>query len=226
MLKDHHINIVIAAGRTNPDTTITALHDGGASRISGAFSIHQEPVIMDYFGTNNFTPDAYLLTATRSVPIELGVTDLADLHTTHVKTFTHPLRLFIDNDIRGKQPYMILTNFVVTICSFDNALYKATRSQTLLKIWKECNLTSAELLKLLSIGYRRNFQRYLTQHCTECQTLLTTYDTKKESNYLTYFGRKQSKFLKKTASNISWNLTTLHQTNTNEPLNVHPLFQY
>lgn len=38
---------------TSPETIITAFHDGGASRISGAFSVHTSPEIMSYFGICN-----------------------------------------------------------------------------------------------------------------------------------------------------------------------------
>lgn len=49
-LKDEHMNICIAAGKKDVRTIVTALHDGGATRISGAFSIHQKPSLMNYFG--------------------------------------------------------------------------------------------------------------------------------------------------------------------------------
>lgn len=62
-LKDEHMNVCIAAGKHDPRTIVTALHDGGASRVSGAFSIHHKPSVMAYFGRR---PHYYLVLNTVS----------------------------------------------------------------------------------------------------------------------------------------------------------------
>jgi hypothetical protein len=65
-LKDNNMNVCIAAGKRRQvivclesdamthqhrsETILTAFHDGGASRISGAFSIHKKPEYMAHFG--------------------------------------------------------------------------------------------------------------------------------------------------------------------------------
>ncbi len=53
LLKDENFPICIAAGKKSTETIPAALHDGGATRISGGFSLHQDPNLMSYFG--NFT---------------------------------------------------------------------------------------------------------------------------------------------------------------------------
>lgn len=42
----------------------------------------------------------------------------------------------------------------MTICTFDNALYPNSRSQTLEKLVEDCNLSVAELVYLLGVGFR------------------------------------------------------------------------
>jgi len=134
-LKDEHMNICIAAGKSDPRTIVTALHDGGATRISGAFSIHHKPSVMAYF-------------ALHSIPIELGVTDAIENATSDIRTFANPIQLLLDSELR------------VTICSFDNALYPQTRPEIILKLVEECDLGANELMKLLSVGFRRNFHSF------------------------------------------------------------------
>eukprot|EP00005_Dracoamoeba_jomungandri_P005358 CAMPEP_0174254576 /NCGR_PEP_ID=MMETSP0439-20130205/3899_1 /TAXON_ID=0 /ORGANISM="Stereomyxa ramosa, Strain Chinc5" /LENGTH=758 /DNA_ID=CAMNT_0015336243 /DNA_START=196 /DNA_END=2469 /DNA_ORIENTATION=+ len=137
-LKDEHMNICIAAGKSSVISIVTAFHDGGANRISGAFSIHKDPELMSYFSLH-------------SIPIELGLTDSILHYTQDVKVFAHPIKLFLDNDLK------------VTICSFDATFNKGSRSEMLYKIVSELNLSVLDLYKLIGIGFRKNFQNFDTR---------------------------------------------------------------
>mmetsp|Transcript_8177 Transcript_8177/g.20585 ORF Transcript_8177/g.20585 Transcript_8177/m.20585 type:complete len:304 (-) Transcript_8177:125-1036(-) len=132
-LKDQSMDICIGAGRKEPDTVLAAIHDGGATRISGAFSIHRKPMLMEYMAANE-------------IPIEIGLTDTARHYSEQIHMFAHPIQLFLDNHL------------LVSICSFDNSLYKNTRVESILEFVCECSLNELEVVRLLSVGFRRNFQ--------------------------------------------------------------------
>lgn len=56
-----------------------------------------------------------------------------------------------------------MTPLSVTLCTFDNSLYPQTRPEIIHKLVKECNIRANELMKLLSVGFRRNFQSFQTR---------------------------------------------------------------
>ena len=103
-LKSHNINVVMFSGKHNEASIASALHDGGASRISGAFSIHKYPRVMAYL-------------ALHKIPIELNLTEKLIKLTEEIKTFADPIRLLLDNSL------------LVTICSFRSSLERTSRSE-------------------------------------------------------------------------------------------------
>lgn len=124
--------LCVANGR--PDTIAAAIHVGGASRVSGAFTAHREPRLVSYL-------------ANCQMPIELGATDKLASLTEDVATFAGSVvRLLLDSDVK------------VTFCSFRASMVNYSRSEQLLEIAAKCNLTIAELLKIMSNGFAYNFQ--------------------------------------------------------------------
>eukprot|EP01104_Vermistella_antarctica_P015914 TRINITY_DN5322_c0_g1_i1.p1 TRINITY_DN5322_c0_g1~~TRINITY_DN5322_c0_g1_i1.p1 ORF type:complete len:817 (-),score=184.20 TRINITY_DN5322_c0_g1_i1:17-2344(-) len=137
-LKQNHMNVVLAAGRGDDnsyDTLVHALHDGRASRISGAFNIHRFPKVLDYF-------------ANHGVPVELSLTETLAAKTRDVSKYMHPFRLLVDNLCP------------VAVCSLRNTLTAETRSELYLRIAQECKMTIAEFLWMAECGFRHNFQRH------------------------------------------------------------------
>ena len=125
-LKDASVPVVMAAGSQSPDTIVSALSDGGASRISGGFQIHKEPNLFNYV-------------ADLSVPLELGVTDKLKLSTSDTGSFTpSPIAAFLDNDI------------VVSLCSFRQTLYTHDHSASIYDLVQRAEMNIAYLLKLLA----------------------------------------------------------------------------
>lgn len=75
-LKYANMNVVIFAGQNKYDvclraavpltvpprtsSIVSALHEGGACRISGAFQIHRDPLLMDYMGNMPYMSERYV----------------------------------------------------------------------------------------------------------------------------------------------------------------------
>jgi len=136
MLKNHQINVCSSAGFYNPLSVIPAIHDAGASRLSGCFSIHKDPAVMSYLANNG-------------VPIEISMTDTLRRLTKEVSEFAgSAVRLFLDRGIK------------VAPCSLDLSLYNQTRSENFYNMVKECNLSLNEVFQLMLVGFRICFQNY------------------------------------------------------------------
>lgn len=117
--------------------------------------------------------------ALRSIPIEFAMTDVAKEATAHVRTFSHPIRLMMDNGIRGNHTIhplsmllyqiadtLLLILVAVVIGTFDYFRMRKTRSQAIFKLIQRGNLDVVELLTLLSFGYRQNtFIFNMTLNC-------------------------------------------------------------
>nr|CAG4715040.1 unnamed protein product [Naegleria fowleri] len=139
MLKNHQISVCCSAGFYNPMSVIPAIHDVGASRLSGCFSIHKDPSVMSYLANNG-------------VPIEISMTDTLRRLTRDVDEFAgSAVRLFLDRGIK------------VAPCSLDLTLYNMTRSENFYNMAKECNLSLNEVVQLMLIGFRICYQNYWTR---------------------------------------------------------------
>jgi len=132
-LKSHNVNVAMVAGLTGVGTIVTAIHEGGASRLSGCFQLHYFPRLMNYL-------------ASFGIPVELSLTPKLLEYTKSASFGGNAIRLMLDNDVP------------VTICSFRSLFVEKNRIQMLEEIVKECHLTIQEVVKLLSNGFRFNFQ--------------------------------------------------------------------
>ena len=132
-LKSHNVNLAMVAGITGVDTIVTAIHEGGASRLSGCFQLHYFPRLMNYL-------------ASFGIPVEISLTPKMLEYTKSASFGGNALRLMLDNDVP------------VTICSFRSLFVEQNRVQMLESIVKECHLSIQEVVKLLSNGFRYNFQ--------------------------------------------------------------------
>jgi len=132
-LKSHNVNLAMVAGITGVDTIVTAIHEGGASRLSGCFQVHKYPRLMNYI-------------ASFGIPVEVSLTPKLLEYTKSASFGGNAIRLMLDNDVP------------VTICSFRSLFVKENRIQMLEEIVKECHLTMQEVVKLLGNGFRFNFQ--------------------------------------------------------------------
>ncbi|ELR14824.1 adenosine deaminase [Acanthamoeba castellanii str. Neff] len=154
-LKRNNANVNISAGRTDPSNVVKAIHEGGACRVSGAYQVHRSPDLMNYC-------------ANHSIPIELGLADRFSIYVSDVRTFAEvnvndmvstynsDVRTFAGNPIR-----LFLDNLLpVAICSFKSSVSSKNRSEVLFDLVNECNLSIAELMKLLSCSFENNFQPY------------------------------------------------------------------
>jgi len=124
-LKRHSMHVVMLAGTTDARTITTALHEGGASRISGAFAVHTFPRLMNHL-------------AMQKIPIELNLTEKLLKYTEEIQTFADPIRLFIDSGI------------VVTLCSFRGTLSNRSRCQDILHIVSKVKKQSLTLEWMIS----------------------------------------------------------------------------
>ena len=132
-LKANNVNVTMVAGIKETDTIMTAIHDGGASRLSGAFQLHTLPRFMNYV-------------ATTGIPVELNITPKFRKHTKGTEFAGNPLRLFVDNGVP------------VTFCSFRTLSGKHSRIDALEGAIEDCKLTVPEVLKVLGNGFMYNFQ--------------------------------------------------------------------
>jgi hypothetical protein len=72
---------------------------------------------------------------------------MVNTYNSDVRTFAgNPIRLFLDNLLP------------VAICSFKSSVSAKNRSEVLFDLVNECNLSIAELMKLLSYSFENNFQ--------------------------------------------------------------------
>lgn len=79
------------------------------------------------------------------MPVEVGLTTEYEVWTRDLRTFVHPVRLFLDKGVP------------ITVCSF-RGIFGPSRTEALEMIMSECKLSVAELLKLLGHGFSFNFQ--------------------------------------------------------------------
>ena len=79
--------------------------------------------------------------------MELGETGRATEMLSDVAKFTgHPLRLFLDRDMN------------VTLCTFDGTLDPTSRLTAYTNLVSKCSLSIADLMKLISNGFKTSFQ--------------------------------------------------------------------
>ncbi|KAJ3452490.1 adenosine deaminase [Anaeramoeba flamelloides] len=133
-LKKNSINVSMLAGQKSANSIITALHEGGATRISGAFTVHKMPRLISHLSSHN-------------IPIEIGQTFKLNLFSGDVKTYAgNPINLFFHSGLP------------ITICSFRLTLDRKKRSHQLFDIFRDCKFTVPNFLKLLENGFLHNFQ--------------------------------------------------------------------
>jgi len=46
------MHVTISAGRYTADSMLTALHEGGATRLCGGYCIHQQPIFVNYIANH------------------------------------------------------------------------------------------------------------------------------------------------------------------------------
>eukprot|EP01105_Mastigella_eilhardi_P005487 TRINITY_DN17187_c0_g1_i1.p1 TRINITY_DN17187_c0_g1~~TRINITY_DN17187_c0_g1_i1.p1 ORF type:complete len:761 (-),score=213.98 TRINITY_DN17187_c0_g1_i1:118-2400(-) len=131
-LKSNNMNVSMVAGLKGVGSILQAIHEGGASRISGAYHVHTFPRLMNFL-------------ATQGIPVELSLTPKLRAHTQNATFAGSPFRLLIDNDIP------------ITICSFRGLFTPSNRVTMLENIVQDCKLSLDELLKLLCNGFQHNF---------------------------------------------------------------------
>lgn len=134
-LKEHKVNVVFASGFTNGEDIITAIHSGGAARISGAFAVHSRPAVMQYLAQNR-------------VPVEIGWTPRMKFHSDNVFS-GNLIRILIENGVP------------VTPCTFrSNGDLASSRTESILAIANQCSMRFSDLVDFLATGFRYNFQHY------------------------------------------------------------------
>ncbi|GAM28448.1 hypothetical protein SAMD00019534_116240 [Acytostelium subglobosum LB1] len=133
-LRAESFNLVQFCGKFDIESIVSTIHVGGATRISGAFSIYKYPRMMNYLS-------AY------SIPIELSQTDKLKTFTKDL-SFTTPIRHLIDS------------NVPVVICSFRSSLYSSTRSDMLCEVVVNSQLNLKQVISLLRNPFTYNFQTY------------------------------------------------------------------
>jgi len=138
LLKSHNINIAMVAGIDTVDTIMTAIQEGGASRLSGCFQVHTFPRLMDYM-------------ASYGIPVEVSMTDKLRRFTKDASFGGNAIRLLLDNEVP------------VAICSFRALFQDKNRVEMLEEIIKECHLSIPDTVKLLSTGFNFNFQNSIRQ---------------------------------------------------------------
>jgi len=123
------------SGEEGAESIIAALGEGGARRISGAFSVHKYPRVMNYL-------------ASHCIPVEFGLSDRMLERSKDITSFAHPLGLLMDN------------NIVVSLCSFRGILNTLNRTEELAAIIEQVHMSVDKLFILLSNGFRYNFQPF------------------------------------------------------------------
>lgn len=101
--------------------------------------------------------------AMHKIPLELKLTEKLEKHSLHVRTFAgNPIRLhMVTLPLVHLNIDLLKDNSVpVTICSFHQTLKNKNRSEELLEIVKDCNLSISEVLMLLQNAFSWNFQQF------------------------------------------------------------------
>ncbi|KAJ5071429.1 adenosine deaminase [Anaeramoeba ignava] len=133
LLKKHNMNVCILAGQKTPDSIVAALSEGGSSRVSGAFKMHEIPKLVSHLVNHN-------------ILVEVSPTDKLSVLTENISTFSgSPIELFVHSGLP------------VTLCSFRLTLDKQSRSQVIQRVVKENQFDIADLLRIVAIGFRNNF---------------------------------------------------------------------
>ena len=133
LLKRHNINVSMFAGSVDIPPVIAALHTAGATRISGAFSAHTYPRLLDYL-------------ATHYIPVELSVSSFGVERLKGLSTFAgSPFRYFFD----ARVP--------IVLCSFRNSLSPRNRIEVLDDVIQGGDFDVHAIITVLSNGIRLNF---------------------------------------------------------------------
>jgi len=169
------MNVSMIAGIRGVNSLISAISEGGARRLSGAFFIHKYPRLMNY-------------AANHSVPIEINFSS------DRFKDYTKEVESFIGNPVR-----LLLDNHVpVVICSFRGMTSSWDRNETLYQTITQCKLSAAMTMNLLSTGFRFNYQSYAfrqkiySDFKKKAEEIFTSHGFKFMYNYF-YFPKEKDK---------------------------------
>ena len=133
LLKEHHVNVSMYAGAQDVPPVISALHSAGATRISGAFSAHIYPRLLDYLSTHY-------------IPVELSESSFGVERLKGLSTFAgSPFRYFYD----ARVP--------IVLCSFRNTFSPRNRIEILADVLKGGDFDVHAMITVLSNGIRMNF---------------------------------------------------------------------
>eukprot|EP01102_Stenamoeba_stenopodia_P001765 TRINITY_DN11603_c0_g1_i2.p1 TRINITY_DN11603_c0_g1~~TRINITY_DN11603_c0_g1_i2.p1 ORF type:complete len:581 (+),score=154.10 TRINITY_DN11603_c0_g1_i2:46-1788(+) len=137
-LKDNLMHCLFSAGITNENTITPAIHLGGATRLSGAFTVHRSPRILSYLADHHIAVEVST-TSTKYISSTSEIVEFTD---------AHPIRWLFDNHVP------------VVITSSHFTLSPHTRTETIHQLAIASNFSIAELLELLSVGFRNNFMSH------------------------------------------------------------------
>eukprot|EP01130_Rhizamoeba_saxonica_P011136 TRINITY_DN4612_c0_g2_i1.p1 TRINITY_DN4612_c0_g2~~TRINITY_DN4612_c0_g2_i1.p1 ORF type:complete len:668 (+),score=125.35 TRINITY_DN4612_c0_g2_i1:257-2260(+) len=129
-LKNNNLNVSIYAGYKKVDSIVTALSEGGARRLSGAFQLNISPRLVNYCSNHK-------------VPVEIRLSQQLEEFTSNIPEH---MKLMLDSDVP------------VAICSFRGLLHGESRREMILKMIQKCSLEAHEVMRLLTAGFRYNFQ--------------------------------------------------------------------
>ena len=134
LIKDNNMHLIAAAGKSDVHSISEAV-GCGATRISGAYVVHENPGIM------NFLADT-------GIAIETGLTNALVQSTGKLRQVSKsPIRLFLDYDLR------------VSICSFHSVI-SMPRNLLLERVVQNCSMDICDLLKLTGNGFRNSLVGY------------------------------------------------------------------
>jgi adenosine deaminase len=130
-MKNHNIRVVLSAARKHPKSVISATIDGGASRISGGYSLHTHPHLVKFL-------------ADRQIPVDISVTSSLRSTSRQMTPFAgNPIRFLHDNDVR------------LCICSLGRQLeLYPTLSEVLERVVSTTNVKLYELPEVLARSVR------------------------------------------------------------------------
>lgn len=135
-LKANEIAVSVVAAFKHPRSVIWAINDFGATRLSGCFSIYNDPEVMQYI-------------ANRMVPIEISFTDTYAKFTRGATYFVgSAIRLFVDSGVKALP------------CTFDRSLYDHSRTEMIMKMAKEAHMSLYEIVDIIVTPYKSAFASF------------------------------------------------------------------
>lgn len=116
----------------NPKSFLPAITKFGATRLSGCFSIHREPHMVEYI-------------ANHRIPMEVGMTKTLQKYTTDINFTASFVRYMFDCGVQ------------LAPSSFDMSLYPTTRAGIIADMVRDCHFSLVELQTVLLTSCKTNF---------------------------------------------------------------------